>query len=105
MGSTVLAGTKVTVTWPVTLADDSAVLSAADIVVLRTDHRTGATAALAEDDVVVDDDASTVAATVILADDDYDNVALRLDIDNADGDLAAAEYVIFVTRATGQRPA
>lgn len=101
MSSTaVLAGNRRTITWPVTLADESASLSTADITVLRTD----ATGTVEVDDVVIDDEAQTVAATVTFADDFTGPVDIRLDIDDADGDLAAEQYRFYVTAASGQRP-
>lgn len=100
----ILAGNRRTLTWTVELEPGSAVLSTADIVVLRT-ARDGTVTT--EQNVTITDtvDGGTVVAVVEFADTlPAGKVTFRLDSNDVDGDLLAVQQVFYVTAASAQRP-
>lgn len=99
----VFAGSRRTYTWPVTIASGNvASLNAVGLLTnLRTDVTTVHTATpTASPDPLV----GTIACTVEYEDTMSGDYILRLDVDDAAGDLDADQFRVFVTAASAQRP-
>lgn len=100
----VMAGSRRTWVWPVTLAsgEDVAGLDAVGILVAPDGTETVHPAVVTQGDTP---NVGTIAVTVTFPDDTPGGPhTLRLDVNDASGDLAADQPRFYVTAAAAQRP-